>query len=169
MAGKTANELKTKWETSAGRIQRQLEGMDPYLERSDAPGEWTTREVLCHLLGEPGSNPVKGFQMFAERDLPTIDLSPGKTVVTEDRRKMTLKQFGEALQQRARAVFEYLDGLSDAELVQRKARIPLLKQFAGTEEIPLQMFLNALIDGHMNDHMGQLAKIRKAVGLPEAR
>jgi hypothetical protein len=168
MASKTANEIKAKWEAAAGRIQRQIAGMDAYMERSDAPGEWTTREVLCHLLGEPSSDPVKGLQMFAERDLQKIDLSPGKTVVTEDRRKMTLKQFGEALEQRSRRVFDYLDTLSDADLAQRKARIPLLKAFAGTEEIPMQMFLVALIDGHLNDHAGQLAKIRKAVGLPEA-
>ena len=168
MASKAANELKAKWEATSGRIQRQLQGMDAYMERADAPGEWTTREVLCHLLGEPGVDPVKGLQTFAERDLPTIDLSPGKTVVTEDRRKMTLKQFEEALEQRGRRLFEYLDGLSEADLTRRKARIPILKAFAGTDEIPMQMFLNALIDGHLNDHMGQLAKIRKAVGLPEA-
>jgi hypothetical protein len=29
--------------------------------------------------------------------------------------------------------------------------------------------VGALFDYHWNDHAGQLAKIRKAVGLPEAR
>ena len=62
----------------------------------------------------------------------------------------------------------YLDGLREADL-QRKARIPLFKQFMGTDEIPIPMFVGAMLDFHWNDHAGQLAKIRQAVGLPEAR
>ena len=36
-------------------------------------------------------------------------------------------------------------------------------------EIPLAKFAGALFDLHCNDHAGQLAKIRKAVVLPEAK
>lgn len=28
-------------------LGRQLQGMEPHLESPDAPGEWTTRQVLC--------------------------------------------------------------------------------------------------------------------------
>jgi len=38
----------------------------------------------------------------------------------------------------------------------------------GTEEIPLAQYVGALFDFHWNDHAGQIAKIRKAVGLPPA-
>lgn len=31
------------------------------------------------------------------------------------------------------------------------------------------MFAGAMLDYHCNDHAGQLAKIRKAAGLPEAK
>ena len=48
MASATVTELKKKSEAASANLHRQLEGMEPYLERSDAPGEWTTREVLCH-------------------------------------------------------------------------------------------------------------------------
>ena len=80
---------------------------------------------------------------------------------------MTLKQFVDALAAQRREVFGYLHGLSDADLG-RKARIPLFGSFMGTEEIPVPMFVGALFDYHINDHAGQLAKIRKAVGLPAA-
>jgi hypothetical protein len=37
-----------------------------------------------------------------------------------------------------------------------------------TREVPLAAFVGGLFDYHWNDHAGQLAKICKAVGLPEA-
>jgi hypothetical protein len=47
--------------------------MESYLERSDAPGQWTTRQVLCHLLFEPGWRPVPVLFSFATADLPLIE------------------------------------------------------------------------------------------------
>jgi DinB superfamily len=168
MASATVTELKKKSEAASANLHRQLEGMEPYLERSDAPGEWTTREVLCHLLFEPGWQPAALLKTFAERDLPVIEISPGDTNITPERQKMTLAELADALESQRRALFGYLDGLSPADL-QRKARIPLFKQFMGTDEIPIPMFVGAMFDFHWNDHAGQLGKIRQAVGLPEAR
>jgi hypothetical protein len=39
----------------------------------------------------------------------------------------------------------------------------------GTDEIAITVYVGALFDFHWNDHASQLAKIRKAVGLPEAK
>jgi len=47
--------------------------------------------------------------------------------------------------------------------------IPVLKQFVGTDEFSIAMFAGALFDGHCRDHAGQIAKIRNAVRLPEAK
>jgi hypothetical protein len=168
MASATVTELKKKSEAASANLHRQLKGMEPYLERSDAPGEWTTREVLCHLLFEPGWQPGALLRTFAQRDLPVIEISPGDTNVTPERQKMTLTELAAALESQRRELFGYLDGLSEADL-QRKARIPLFKQFMGTDEIPIPMFVGAMFDFHWNDHAGQLGKIRQAVGLPEAR
>lgn len=36
-------------------LTAQLHGMESYMERADTVGEWTTRQVLSHLLFlEPG-------------------------------------------------------------------------------------------------------------------
>jgi len=53
-----AVELRRKSDAARGRLGRQLAGMEGHLERTHAPGQWTTREVLCHLLGEPGTRLV---------------------------------------------------------------------------------------------------------------
>jgi ribosomal protein S18 acetylase RimI-like enzyme len=167
MANATVAELKAKSDAAWKHLGRQLDGMDSYLERSDAPGEWTVREVICHLLLAPGWKPSALLGTFADRDLPVVDIKPGETFVTPERRGMTLPQLRAELDEQRRDLCGYLDGLGDADLG-RKARIPLFKQFMGTDEIPIPMFVGAMFDYHWNDHAGQLAKIRRAVGLPEA-
>jgi len=168
MANATVTELRKKSDAAWANLGRQAEGLGPYLERSDAPGEWTTRQVLCHLLFEPGFKPSALLKTFAQRDLPLIDVKPGDTNVTPERQKMDIKELMDGLDAQRSDLYAYLDGLSDADLG-RKARIPLFKQFMGTDEIPIPMFVGAMFDYHWNDHAGQLAKIRKAVGLPDAK
>lgn len=168
MASKIAQDLKGRTDAAWANLTRQLQGMEPYMERSDTPGEWTTRQVLTHLLFEPGWNPVDFLKQFAERDLPPGEIKAGEVAMTPERRTMNLRQFVDALDAQRRGVFAYLDGLPEADLERRKARIPFFKQFMGTEEISLAVYVGALFDFHWQDHAGQLAKIRKAVGLPAA-
>ncbi len=164
MASKSGQELRERIDAACENVRRQLEGMDAHLERADAPGEWTAREVLSHLLFEPGFDPAATLRTFAERDYPLIDINPGDTFLDEPRRRMTLAQFTEALDTQRRRVVAYLEGLAESEF-ERKARIPFFKQFMGTDEITIPMYVGALFDFHWNDHAGQLAKIREAVGL----
>ena len=167
MASAVVNELKKKSDAAAENLTRQLQGMEPHLDKSDAPGEWTTREVLCHLLEEPDWNPVAQLKSFATSNLPLIEIGPGETHVTPERKNMTKAQLLDALEAKRRDIFGYLESLSDADLG-RKAKIPLFKQFMGTDEITLPVYIGAMLDYHWNDHAGQIAKIRKANGMPPA-
>ena len=167
MTTEVVRELEAKSEAAWKALTAQLAGMEPYLERSDAPGEWTAREVLSHLLHAPGWEAAAVLRSFALRDLPVVEIDPGETFLTPERKTMTLAQLVGALERQRRDVFGYLRTLS-ADDLGRKARIPLFKSFMGTDEITLPMFVGAMFDYHLNDHAGQLAKIRKAVGLPTA-
>lgn len=169
MAGTILKDLQARADEAWANLSRQVGGMEPYMEKSDAPGEWTTRQVLAHLLGAPGRKPVDFLKKFSDRDLPVSETTPGQTAVSPERQTMTLKQFLDALDSQRREVLAYLESLPEADLGRRKARIPFLKQFLGTDEIALGMFVGLLFDRHWNEHAGQLAKIRKAVGLPDAK
>jgi hypothetical protein len=169
MASATVEGLRAKSDAAFARLTAQLEGMEAHLERSDAPGEWTARQVLSHLLFEPGWDPVATLEMFTRRDLPVIEIDPGQHYLDDQRQRMTLGQLVDALARQRRLVFGHLAGLSEADIAERKVRIPIFKQFMGTDEISIAAYVGAMFDYHWNDHAGQLAKIRKAVGLPEAR
>ena len=165
MASKHAQDLRRRIDAASENLRRQLQGMEAHMERADAPGEWTTREVLSHLLFEPGFDPAVTLATFSERDYPMVEIDPGATFLDDQRRRMTLPQFRDALDVQRRRVLEYIDGLEEREFDQRKARIPLFKQFMGTDEITIDMYLGAMFDYHWNDHAGQIEKIRQAVGL----
>jgi len=167
MASAAVSELKKKSDAAAVNLSKQLEGMEPNLDKSDAPGEWTTRQVLCHLLADPDWKPVATLKNFAISNLPVIELKPGHAPVTPERQKMTIAQLRGALEAQRRDIFGYLESLDDADLG-RKAKIPLFKQFMGTDEIALPVYVGAMFDYHWNDHAGQIAKIRKANGMPDA-
>jgi hypothetical protein len=169
MANAMVKELRTKSDAAWANLSRQLGGMEPHMDRSDAPGQWTTRQVLAHLLGEQGRERVDFLKKFSDRDLPVGETTPGQTSVTPERQKMSLRQFLDTLDAQRGEVLAYLEGLPEADLERRKARIPFLKQFLGTDEIALAQYVGLLFDRHWNEHAGQLAKIRKAVGLREAK
>jgi hypothetical protein len=168
MASKHAQELRRRIDAAAENVRRQLPGLEAHMERADAPGEWTTREVLSHLLFEPGFDPAATLASFSERDYPVLEIDAGATSLDDQRRRMTLSQFKDALDAQRRRVLEYIDSLDEREFDRRKARIPLFKQFMGTDEITIDMYLGAMFDYHWNDHAGQLEKIRRAVGLGDA-
>jgi hypothetical protein len=168
MATAAVTGLKAKSDAAWANINRQLQGMEPYLDKSDAPGEWTTRQVICHLLFEPGWDPVALLKTFSTSNLPLVEIRGGGADISGSRGTASLKELLECLDAQRKAIYSYLEGLSDADL-KRKARIPLFKELMGNEEVPIPVYVGALFDFHWNDHAGQLAKIRKAVGLPEAR
>ena len=81
---------------------------------------------------------------------------------------MTSKDFIDALDAQRHDIFTYLEGLGDGDL-QRKAWIPLFRQFMGTDEITIPVYVGAMFDYHWTDHAGQIAKIRKVAGLPDVK
>jgi len=168
MAITVIRDLAARSETAWKNLMAQLVGMTPFLERSDEPGEWTTRQVLTHLLFPPGWDAVALLKSFSNGDLPVIEIEAGDPFMSAERRAMTLEQLVGALDAQRRTVFAYLESLTEADLT-RKARIPLFKTFMGTDEIPLPTFVEAIFEYHLNDHAEQLAKIRDAVGLPAAK
>ena len=105
MASTPVIELKRKSDAAAANLSKQLQGMEPLLDKSDAAEEWTTRQVLCHLLGDPDWKPVAMLKSFTSSNLPVITLA---------------------------------------------------------------VYVGAMFDYHWNDHAGQIAKIRKANGMPDA-
>jgi hypothetical protein len=168
MIDATVRELQRRNDAAWEALGETLEGMEAYLELTDAPGQWTAREVLCHLLFEPGAKPVALLERFAAGDPPLVEITPGAVTVTPERQRMALADLIVALDGQRRDVFEYLATLGETDLA-RRARIPVFGPLLGTDEVPLPVFVGVMFDRHWAAHTEQLAKIRRAAGLPEAK
>src|SRR6266508_3326639 len=119
MINATVKELQSKNDAAWEALRRVLVDMEAHLERADAPGEWTARQVLCHLLFEPGWRPVALLERFTNggpRDLPLVEITPGAVTVTPERQRMTMADLVAALDGQRRAVFGYLATLGEADL-----------------------------------------------------
>ena len=164
----TVRELRKRSDAARERLGRELAGMEAHLERTHAPGQWTAREVLCHLLGEPGVDLLALLERFSATDPPLVEITPGLVTVTPERRRMTLAGLLAALDAQRASVLGYLDGLAPADLG-GKARIPLFAPILGTDEVTLPIFVGAMFGMHWDAHADQIGQIRQAVGLPEAQ
>src|SRR4026209_1287464 len=102
MASAPVSELRKKSDAAAANLSKQLQGMEPFLDKSDAPGEWTTRQVLSHLLEEPGWRPVAVLRSCSTSNLPVIEIKPAHAQITPERQKMTLAQLREQLEAQRR-------------------------------------------------------------------
>src|SRR5713226_4738159 len=109
MSNATVNELRKKNDAAWERLERQLAGMEAHLERAHAPGQWTTRQVLCHLLFEPGFRPTGLLECFAAAGAPPIEIIPGVVTVTAARARVTVAELTDAVDAQRRQVFEYLE------------------------------------------------------------
>src|SRR5260370_6087778 len=134
-------ELRTRTEAVWDRLSAQLQGMECYMERPDAPAEWTARQVLCHLLGEPGWRPVSVLSTFATTELPLIEINPGQTHVTPERQMMRLQQFTKALDRHRRARVKYRTRLGGERRFPDKSRPPIM----GTLYAALRMLVTLLV------------------------
>src|SRR2546430_17660386 len=97
MANAKTNDLRARIDKSWTHLKGQLQGMDTHMEATDAPGEWTTRQVLSHLLFEPGWKPVPLLKTFADKDLPLVEIDPGLTDMTGGGAALTPKHILGAL------------------------------------------------------------------------
>lgn len=161
-------ELRQKSDAARERLGRQVRGMEAHLERTHAEGQWTTRQVLCHLLGEPGADVVRLLQAFSATAPPLIEIASGRVTVNAERQRMSVGEMLAALDAQRAAALDYLDSLEPADL-DRKARIPLFEPILGTDEVTLPIFVAAMFGMHWEAHADQIGQIRRAVGLPEAQ
>ncbi|MDO8615744.1 MAG: DinB family protein [Dehalococcoidia bacterium] len=125
-----------------------------------APGEWCVKEVLSHLMGEETQGFIGGIKRFVEADNPVIDVTPGVTFF-EQRRGKSARELMSQVEARYSEIGRFVGGLTEDQL-SRKATIPLLKETPLGENVTLAQWTGALINFHLNDHIGQLRTLTQA-------
>ena len=141
-----------------------LEGMDEEdAARRPADGEWCCKEMLSHLMGDEGESFVTGLRRFLNEDTPLIGVVAGLPYFTPARQAMSLSELRAGVWRQYQEVADFIGSLNDEQLT-RKARIPLLKETPIGEYATLAQWAGAIINFHLTDHVGQMGKVRAALG-----
>jgi hypothetical protein len=164
MVSVAATSLRDALQQKMRELGEKLEGItEEDAARSPAGGEWTCNEMLSHLMGDEGAGFVAGLRRFVEEDRPLIEVTPGQLHLTPARQAMSLSELRAGVWRQYEEVADFIGGLSDEQLA-RKGRVPLLKETPIGEQPTLGQWAGAIISFHLSDHIGQMGKVREALG-----
>jgi hypothetical protein len=119
--------------------------------------------MLSHLMGDEGESFVTGLRRFVDEDTPLIGVVAGLPYYTPARQAMSLSELRTGVWRQYQEVADFIGSLSDEQLG-RKGRVPLLKDTPIGEQPTLGQWAGAIINFHLTDHIGQMGKVREALG-----
>ncbi len=164
MVSPAATSLRDAMEQKLQELGEALDGLDEAKAgQRAAEEEWCCKEVLSHLTGDEGESFVDGFRRFIDEDTPLIGVMVGLPYYTPKRQAMSLSELRAGVWKRYQEVSDFLGGLSDEQL-ERKGRVPLLKDSPMGEYPTLAQWAGALINFHLPDHINQIRNARQQIG-----
>lgn len=157
----TQQSLQDKFDEKASRIEAAVQGVsEEQAARRPAEGEWSMRDVLCHLSGDATSSFHDDLHRFLNEDVPEFGLTPGELYWTPDREKQSLSDLAKSTAGEYRKIGQFVSSLTPEQL-DRVGRIGFLKQVRGSDEIKLGEWISVISEYHLNQHLGQLEALRE--------
>lgn len=157
----TQQSLKDKFDEKASSIEAAVSGIsEDQASKRPAEGEWSLRDVLCHLSGDAEHSFREDLNRFLTEDMPSIDITPGELYWTPERKNLPLPELAKSVARQYSDIGTLVAGLTPEQLA-RPGRIAFLKQFRGTDEIKLGEWIGVISEFHLNDHISQLQALCK--------
>ena len=153
-------EIADKVRRKAEEFRKFCAGIDEGTASRAPEGRWSPKQIVSHLCGLGGLEPMAVLRLFVEKDVPEIDLEPGNPCFSGKRAQMTFAELVAEFERTYRECADFIARLTPAELG-RKAHIPALK------ESPLGEYptLGALFEGrapHIAFHIDHMREILAA-------
>jgi len=158
MATQTGAQLAETIRAALEDMRTVCAGVDEDTASRAPAGRWSPKEILSHLLGPEAGGHRPLFEAFTARDAASIDIVPGQTYFTEQRRALSFAQLVQLLEREYEGIAAYALSL-DEEQFARTAHIPLFKQSPLTEYPTLAAIIGALGTHHLRTHTDHLRQV----------
>ena len=153
--------LKDKFDEKASAIESTVSGIsDEKASRRPAEGEWSVRDVLCHLSGDAQHTFRDDLNRFLEEDTPELGVAPGELYWTPGREGASVQELARSVAAQYREIGAFVGGLTEEQLA-RPARIAFLEQVRGSDEIKLSEWISLIAEYHLSQHISQLQALAK--------
>jgi hypothetical protein len=160
MVSTAATSLQDTYATKVRELDEALAGFSSETAgRRPADGEWCVKEALSHLCGEADALTMYGFRRFIEEDEPLIGIVTGLPYYSPERQAMSFEGLASKVRAQYGEIASYLGSLSQEQL-ERKARVPLLKDTPFGEHVTLAQWAQAAAGFHLMDHINQIRAAR---------
>ncbi len=158
MATAKGTQLAEAVRQKIGELKKACVTIDEQRASHAPTGRWSAKEILSHLLGPGGSAHLHLFQLFLDRETPTIDIDPGNPFFTRERAQMPFTDLLSEVEKEYNRIAAFSEDLTEEQFA-RNARIPQLKESPLGEYPSLEALINGLGVFHMQMHIDQLLEI----------
>jgi len=168
MASQEGTKLAQLIRQKLEEINRLCEGLDEGTASRAPEGRWTPKEIISHLCGPEGIGIMPALQAILQQDTPLIDMDAANSYYTGKRPQMTFSELLSEFKEEYGRMANLVETLSDEQLA-RKAHIPLFKELPMGEYPTLMMFIQALAEFHLVDHIAHMKEILQGLGVVSNR
>lgn len=157
------DDLVSALASCASEIEASCMGLDGELAaKRPSPTVWSIREHLSHLQGEDRYGYVDGIREILFEGVRELDVEPGITHYTADRRQVPLPVLASAVAGQYRAIADLAARMTEEELETRVA-IELLHDTPYGANPTLREWLIAMSTLHVPGHIAQIQEIRASL------
>lgn len=148
----------------ADEIDAACANMDDALSvRRPSDGVWCVREHLSHLHGDDRDTYAAGIERILIEGVRELEVAPGITHYSVDRRQYPFVALVEAVSNQYRAIAGLAANMQPEQL-ETRVRIDLLKSTPFGDTPRLGEWLVAIADMHLPDHITAIRETREALG-----
>lgn len=145
-------------------MNRLCKGLSEETASRAPEGRWSPKQIISHLCGPEGVGLLSALRLILDQETPLIEMKAEDPFFTGKRTGMTMSELVAEFNKEYIQIADLVTGLSEAQL-QRKARIPMLKETELGEYPTLASFVDGLTDYHLDFHIKHMQEIMLALGV----
>ncbi len=164
MTDQNGREIARGIREKAAAFRMCCEGLDEKSSSMAPEGRWSPKQIISHLCGPEGKDPLAAMKPFIEQDTPEIDITPGDPYWGEKRSRMSLTELLTEFDRKYASIAAFVEGLTEEQLA-RKAHIPMLKESPLGEYPTLAQWAFGLANFHVSSHIDHMRESVQALAL----